>query len=88
MQVRVNASFLVAIYLMGCSPCQMASSESEPVHRSRSRLSVPIDSMAVPRRVLTPTKQLKLRQSNYVVVSNARLSDIYEIQGKVGEGEE
>ena len=38
------------------------------------------------RRGLTPTKELKLKQSNYVIVTSARLSDLYEIQEKVGDG--
>lgn len=39
------------------------------------------------RRGVAPTKSLKLKKSSYVVVSNARLGDIYSIQEKIGEGE-
>jgi hypothetical protein len=38
------------------------------------------------KRSLTPTKEIKLNQSNYVIIIAARLSDLYEIQAKVGEG--
>ena len=71
---------------MGCSPCQVAASEHEPTQRLRSRLDVPVSGLSERRKGLAPTKQLKLRQSNYVVVCNARLSDLYEIQAKAGEG--
>lgn len=71
---------------MGCSFCQTSPSDHESSHRFRSPFVVPTHCNSEPRKGFSPTKQLKLRQSNYVIVSTARLRDLYEIQGKAGEG--
>jgi len=71
---------------MGCSFCQNSPPDHEPSQRFRSPLAVPSHCSSETHKGFSPTKHLKLRQSNYVVVCNARLRDLYEIQSKVGEG--
>ena len=70
---------------MGCSACH-GTVEDEPERPLRPRLHVPPPSVEGVKRSLTPTKEIKLKQSNYVVVISAKLSDLYEIKEKAGEG--
>jgi len=64
---------------------QVAATELRLRQRLRSRLDVPVPGFPKRHKGLAPTKQLKLL-SNFVVMCSARLSDLYEIQAKAGEG--
>ena len=75
---------------MGCSACHECEPYTDPETPvpSHNRLSIPMSPHHHIKRGLSPTKEIKLNHSNYVIVITAKLSDLYEVQAKVGEGRE
>ena len=83
-------SSLISLYtpIMGCSFCHNPSSSLQSARSPRQNLSIPLDHYSDgPRKSVSQTKEIKLSRSNYVLMSSARLSDTYQIDEKIGEGD-